>query len=58
VVHTSPEAHELTDSIAARAATFGGNHIAFGRGFEPAQDHLTAHELAHVVQQGGAIELA
>jgi hypothetical protein len=58
-VHTGPDSHALMRSIDAKAATFGGNHIAFGEGFKPdALDHLTAHELTHVVQQGGATPLA
>ena len=55
-VHTDPEAAASARSIHARAYTVG-NHIVFGAGrFAPATsegERLLAHELTHVVQQGG-----
>lgn len=57
-VHTGPEPDHLSRSMSARAFTVG-NDIFFGRGgYRPgsaAGDHLLAHELAHVVQQGGGV---
>lgn len=55
-VHTSAAAADSSDDIGARAFTVGRN-IVFGDGqFRPGTaegDRLLAHELAHVVQQGG-----
>jgi hypothetical protein len=55
-IHTDPQAAESARSISARAYTLG-SHIAFGEGqYAPGTadgDHLLAHELTHVVQQGG-----
>ena len=55
-VHTDARARELTDGLQARAFTIG-NDIAFGaeeyQPGTPVGDALIAHELAHVVQQGG-----
>lgn len=56
-VHTNSEAAGLSDGLNARAFTIGSD-IAFGAGeYQPGTmigDALIAHELAHVVQQGGA----
>jgi hypothetical protein len=56
-VHTDPQAAESALAVEAQAYAVG-NHIAFAPGrYEPALDrgrHLLAHELAHVVQAGGA----
>jgi hypothetical protein len=56
-VHTDADGTRLADRLNARAFTIG-SHVAFGAGeFRPgtlAGDALIAHELAHVVQQGGA----
>jgi hypothetical protein len=56
-VHTDANAAGLSDSLNARAFTVG-EHVAFGAGeYRPGSlvgDALLAHELAHVVQQGGA----
>ncbi|NNG00309.1 MAG: DUF4157 domain-containing protein [Desulfobacteraceae bacterium] len=56
-IHTDSIAAILSDRINARAFTIG-KHIAFGRGeydpYTPVGDALIAHEMAHVVQQGGA----
>jgi hypothetical protein len=57
-VHTDATGADLSDRLNAKAFTVG-RHVAFGRGeFQPgtiAGDALIAHELAHVVQQGGAM---
>jgi hypothetical protein len=55
-VHTDAQAASLSDGLSARAFTVGSD-IAFGAGeYRPGTligDALIAHELAHVVQQGG-----
>jgi hypothetical protein len=56
-IHSDANAQELNDGMNARAFTVG-NDVAFGAGEyqpgTPVGDALIAHELAHVVQQGGA----
>lgn len=52
-LHQGAESNRLTDSISARAFTFG-NHIWLGRKETTAPGFTLAHELAHVMQQGGA----
>lgn len=56
-VHADSGAHDLSQRIQARAFTTA-NDIFFGRGeYSPASrggQHLIAHELTHVVQQGAA----
>jgi hypothetical protein len=56
-VHNDTESHEMNREIQAQAFTHGSN-IYFGAGkYDPgtnAGQHLVAHELTHVVQQGGA----
>src|SRR5205807_1382208 len=56
-VHTDATATGLSESLNARAFTVGRD-VAFGPGeYQPGTlvgDALIAHELAHVVQQGGA----
>ena len=60
-LHTGPDAQEAAQSINARAFTVG-EHIAFAKSqFKPGSTDsawLLAHELAHVVQQGGAPNLS
>jgi|GEM_PF-2139339 Uncharacterized protein conserved in bacteria len=55
-VHTDAKAHQLSNSLNARAFTIGSD-IAFGPGeYNPGTlvgDALIAHELAHVEQQRG-----
>ncbi len=55
-VHTGPVAASAAESIFARAFT-AGSHIVFGAGqgsFDSSEGRgLLAHELSHVVQQGG-----
>jgi hypothetical protein len=56
-IHTGPEAHRSAEQINAMAYTTGP-HVVFRAGhYDPASQlgrRLLAHELAHVVQQGGA----
>ncbi|HWK90415.1 MAG TPA: DUF4157 domain-containing protein, partial [Longimicrobium sp.] len=55
-VHTGTRGESAAERMNARAFTVG-EHVAFGAGEyrpgTPAGDALIAHELAHVVQQGG-----
>lgn len=54
-IHTGPASASLNQSLAANAFAFK-NHVWMGRD-ETAKPSLTlAHELAHVVQQGGSVE--
>jgi uncharacterized protein DUF4157 len=56
-VHTDAHANELARSVDAKAFTVG-NNVVFGAGhYSPDSEsgrRLLAHELTHVVQQGGA----
>ncbi|HEV8321596.1 MAG TPA: DUF4157 domain-containing protein, partial [Myxococcota bacterium] len=56
-IHADRAAADLTGALEARAFTVG-DRIVFGAGEyhpgDPAGDALLAHELAHVVQQGGS----
>jgi hypothetical protein len=56
-VHTGPAAEEAASALGAQAFAFGSD-IVFGPGrYEPGTSSgrwLIAHELAHVIQQGGA----
>jgi hypothetical protein len=51
-VHTGPAAGALNDAVDAHAFTVGTD-IFFRDGVPAATDPLLAHELTHVVQQGG-----
>lgn len=51
-VHTGGEAARMSQALGAHAFTHGRD-IYYGPGRAPAADALTAHELAHVVQQTG-----
>jgi hypothetical protein len=55
-LHTGSASAEVANSLHAKAFTTG-NHIVFGKGrYEPGSGEgkkLLAHELTHVVQQGG-----
>jgi hypothetical protein len=57
--HTGREAGQLSEGLGARAFAVD-NHIAFGpdeyRPGSPSGDALIAHEVAHVLQQGGATQ--
>lgn len=54
-VHTGPAAQDANRAINARAFTRGAD-IYMGRGESATDTRLLAHELAHVVQQTGAIQ--
>ncbi len=54
-VHTGGEAVQMNRELGAQAFAHG-NDIYFGEGKSPGNNELTAHELTHVVQQGGGIE--
>jgi Domain of unknown function (DUF4157) len=51
-VHTGHDAIQMNESLSAQAFTVGPD-IYFGSGKSPSDLELTAHELTHVVQQGG-----
>jgi len=51
-VHTGGNAKEIAKSLGARAFTVG-NDIYFGNPGDASDKTLLAHELTHVVQQGG-----
>lgn len=50
--HTDGQAAQLNRDLRANAFT-QGNDIFYAQGRGPGRDELTAHELAHVVQQSG-----
>ncbi len=52
-VHTGPLAQAHNRSVGAQAFTYG-HHVWFGGGATPQPNWLTAHELAHVLQQTGS----
>jgi hypothetical protein len=52
--HTGSEAVQMNEQIGALAFTHE-NHIYYGAGKSPRNDHLTAHEVAHTFQQGGGV---
>ncbi len=56
-VHTGADAARSASQIQARAYTHG-NHITLGQGASENDTHLMAHELTHVVQQGGTQDAA
>lgn len=51
-IHTGQDAADMSDQLHAQAFTYGQD-IYYGAGKSPGKDALTAHELAHVVQQTG-----
>ena len=51
-VHQGPLAAGVVDAAGARALAYG-NHILLGRGEQPGDLRLLAHEVAHVLQQQG-----
>ena len=53
-VHTGNDAAQMARDVGAQAFTHG-SHIYFGKGNSPTDLALTAHELAHVVQQTGGV---
>lgn len=52
-VHTDSNAVQMNKQLSSHAFTYG-SHIYYGSGKAPSKDHLTAHELTHVIQQTGA----
>lgn len=52
-IHSGAESAAYNRHVNAYAFTYG-NHVWLGAGQRPAADFVLAHELAHVVQQGGA----
>ncbi|WP_338846066.1 DUF4157 domain-containing protein [Massilia sp. W12] len=50
--HTDAAAARRCEALGAQAFTWR-NHISFGKHQQPGVNALTAHELAHAVQQGG-----
>jgi peptidoglycan hydrolase-like protein with peptidoglycan-binding domain len=54
-VHTGSDAVQMNQGVNAQAFAHGSD-IYFGAGKAPGKDALTAHELTHVVQQGGGIQ--
>jgi hypothetical protein len=52
-VHSGSDALQMNHAVGAQAFTHGSD-IYFGAGKSPTDLSLTAHELTHVVQQGGA----
>ncbi|MCT7966855.1 DUF4157 domain-containing protein [Laspinema sp. D1] len=52
-VHTDAPAVQMNRELGAQAFTHG-NHIYYGEGKSPGNDHLTAHELTHTIQQSGS----
>jgi hypothetical protein len=56
-LHTGPDATQMNRAIQSQAFTQGNDIYLGAPGFNPqsgASKHLLAHELTHVVQQGGA----
>lgn len=56
-VHGGAESGAFNQQLNSYAFTYG-SHVWLGAGQQPAADFVLAHELAHVVQQGGAKPLA
>ncbi len=56
-VHEDAQAQASASQIQAHAYTHG-YHITLGKGASEGDQHLMAHELTHVVQQGGAEDTA
>ncbi|BAZ32132.1 hypothetical protein NIES4074_46340 [Cylindrospermum sp. NIES-4074] len=55
-VHTDTTAVQMNKELGAQAFAHGSD-IYFGAGKTPGKNELTAHELTHVVQQGGAVRM-
>ncbi|MGD1702765.1 eCIS core domain-containing protein [Dapis sp. BLCC M229] len=52
-VHTGSAAVQMNQQLGAQAFTHG-NDVYYGKGKAPGKDALTAHELAHKIQQTGS----
>jgi hypothetical protein len=55
-VHTGSEAVQMNRELSAQAFTHGSD-VYFGAGKSQGNNELTAHELTHVVQQAGSLQL-
>ena len=55
-VHTDGAAAQMCKEIGAKAFAVG-DRIYYGAGYAPGKNELTAHELTHTIQQGGAKRL-
>jgi outer membrane protein OmpA-like peptidoglycan-associated protein len=55
-IHTSAESVQMNRELGAQAFTHG-HDIYFGDGKAASNDALTAHELTHVVQQTGSVQI-
>jgi len=55
-VHTGGEAVQMNQELGAQAFTHGSD-VYFGAGKSPGNNELTAHELTHVVQQNGNLQI-
>ncbi len=53
-VHTDSTAVQMNKELGAQAFAHGSD-IYYGAGKSPGKNELTAHELTHTVQQGGAV---
>jgi hypothetical protein len=53
-VHTDSNAVQMNKELGAQAFAHGSD-IYYGAGKSPGKDELTAHELTHTIQQGGAV---
>ncbi|MEG4634687.1 DUF4157 domain-containing protein, partial [Microcoleus sp. AR_TQ3_B6] len=53
-VHTDSNAVQMNKELGAQAFAHGSD-IYYGAGKSPGKDELTAHELTHIIQQGGAV---
>jgi hypothetical protein len=53
-VHTDSNAIQMNKELGAQAFAHGSD-IYYGAGKSPGKDELTAHELTHNLQQGGAV---
>lgn len=55
-IHTDSTAVQLSRDLGAQAFTYGSD-IYYGAGKSPGNNDLTAHELTHVVQQTGNLQM-
>jgi uncharacterized protein YraI len=55
-VHTGSEAVQMNRELGAQAFAHGSD-VYFGAGKSPGNNELTAHELTHVVQQMGGVQM-
>ncbi|HET6989691.1 MAG TPA: DUF4157 domain-containing protein, partial [Bacteroidia bacterium] len=54
-IHSGSEAHDMSESINAKAFTHGQD-VYFNNSHSPENKELLAHELAHTVQQKGSVQ--